>query len=390
MKTAWHRLAVVIAAVTAAASTAQAPAPTPVDDAQRRAILALGPWPVARGNDPSNRVSGNANAVALGSALFVDARLSRDGTQACSSCHRPEAAFTDGRPHPRGTGTLGRNTTTLLNLRGQRWYGWDGANDNLWAQSLRPLLDAQEMGGDVKHIADVVRGDANLRGRYVAVFGRAPPADDEVVAIDVAKALAAYQETLVTGRTSFDGFRDALARGDADALARYPAAARRGLVIFIGTGRCTTCHGGPKFSNDEFGDVGIAYFVAPGQVDAGRHEGIRRLKASRYNLLGAFNDDPARSTATGTRYVALEHRNFGEFKVPSLRNVARTAPYMHNGSVATLRDVVRHYSELDENRLHADGERILQPLGLSASEMDDLVAFLESLSDSPPEAARNP
>ena len=97
-----------------------------------------------------------------------------------------------------------------------------------------------------------------------------------------------------------------------------------------------------------------------------------------------------RSTATGTRYVALEHRNFGEFKVPSLRNVARTAPYMHNGSVATLRDVVRHYSELDENRLHADGERILKPLGLSASDTDDLVTFLESLSDSPPEPARNP
>ena len=81
------------------------------------------------------------------------------------------------------------------------------------------------------------------------------------------------------------------------------------------------------------------------------------------------------------RYVASEHRNFGEFKVPSLRNVARTAPYMHNGSLATLRDVVRHYSEIDEDRLHADGERILKPLRLSAAESDDLVAFLESLDD---------
>jgi cytochrome c peroxidase len=123
-------------------------------------------------------------------------------------------------------------------------------------------------------------------------------------------------------------------------------------------------------------------------VDAGRHEGIRRLQASRYTLLGPFNDDPARSTATGTRFVALEHRNFGEFRVPSLRNVARTAPYMHNGSIATLRDVVRHYSGIDEDRLHADGVRVLKPLGLSKYDTDDLVAFLESLSE--PATPRSP
>jgi cytochrome c peroxidase len=119
-------------------------------------------------------------------------------------------------------------------------------------------------------------------------------------------------------------------------------------------------------------------------VDAGRFEGIRRLTASRYNLLGPFNDDPTRGTAIGTRHVASEHRNFGEFRVPSLRNVARTAPYMHSGSLATLRDVVRHYSEIDEDRLHADGERILKPLRLSAAESDDLVAFLESLATGGP------
>ena len=121
--------------------------------------------------------------------------------------------------------------------------------------------------------------------------------------------------------------------------------------------------------------------MEPGRVDPGRHDGIRKLEASRYNLLGPFNDDPARATATSTRHVALEHRNFGEFRVPSLRNVAKTAPYMHNGSLATLREVVRHYSEIDEDRLHVDGERILRPLNLSASEIDDVVAFLESLSE---------
>jgi cytochrome c peroxidase len=107
------------------------------------------------------------------------------------------------------------------------------------------------------------------------------------------------------------------------------------------------------------------------------------MKANPHNQLGRFNDDPARSTATGTKHVELQHRNFVEFSVPGLRNVAQTAPYMHNGSLATLRDVVRHYSELNEDRLHADGERVLKPLKLSARESEDLVTFLESLSPPP-------
>ncbi|HUG76074.1 MAG TPA: cytochrome-c peroxidase, partial [Burkholderiales bacterium] len=101
--------------------------------------------------------------------------------------------------------------------------------------------------------------------------------------------------------------------------------------------------------------------------------------ASPHNLLGRFSDDPSPASATGTRHVAAQHRNFGEFRVPGLRNVAFTAPYMHNGSLATLRDVVRHYSELNEERLHADGERILGPLRLSEDDISDLVAFLEML-----------
>jgi cytochrome c peroxidase len=129
----------------------------------------------------------------------------------------------------------------------------------------------------------------------------------------------------------------------------------------------------------------------PDGVDPGRQGGIKRLLANPFNLLGTHNDDATRDNATGTKFLRPEHRNFGEFKVPGLRNLRFTAPYMHNGSLATLRDVVRHYSELDEDRLHADGERILQPLHLSDGESKDLVAFLESLSpDGPLPAPANP
>jgi cytochrome c peroxidase len=273
-----------------------------------------------------------------------------------------------------------RNTLGLENIGQQRWFGWDGANDNLWAQSLRPLLDAREMGGSLAQVAHTVRSQADLRDGYRRVFDQPPGNDDERVAVDIAKALAAWQETLVSPRTPFDDFRDAVARGDRAAAAAYPAAAQRGLALFLGRGRCYVCHGGPSFSNGEFSDIGRPFFIARGQVDPGRHGGIQALQRSRYNLLGPFNDDATRSTATSTRHVVLEHRHFGEFKVPGLRNLARTAPYTHDGSLATLREVLRHYSELDEDRLHADGEAILVPLRLSPAETEDLLAFLDSLN----------
>ena len=108
------------------------------------------------------------------------------------------------------------------------------------------------------------------------------------------------------------------------------------------------------------------------------------MRKSPYTLLGRFNDDPARTTAVKTRHVRLAHSNFGEFRVPGLRNAALTAPYMHAGSLTTLTDVIRHYSTLDEERLHAGGERILRRLDLSAQEQADLVAFLDSLTERDP------
>jgi cytochrome c peroxidase len=366
----------------AAALPAVAAAPEPPLSApERAAILAHGPWPPPWQRDPSNRVSGNAAAIALGERLFNDRRLSGPGTLACATCHQPQRSFTDGLPRAHGVGAGDRNTPTLADVRLQRWFGWDGANDNLWAQSLRPIVDPREMASDFARLAALVRADADLGAIYRGVFGAAPAGSDEAVAVDLAKALAAYQETLVTGRTPFDAYRDALARGDEAAAAKYPVAAQRGARIFVGKGRCNICHLGPAFRNGEFHDIGIPFFVAGGRVDPGRHDGIRRVQASRFNLLGPYSDDPSQGSATATRHVAQEHRNFGEFKVPSLRNVSRTAPYMHDGSLATLREVVRHYSNLDLDRVHSDGEQILRPLGLTEAEVDDVVAFLDSLTD---------
>jgi len=366
-----------LAALLLVAVAAPAPAFTEVE---RGAILAHGPWPPAFAPDPSNRTSGSAAAVELGERLFFDRRLSANGEVSCARCHVPERGWTDGLARAAGLARVDRNTMGLANVRLQRWFGWDGANDSLWAQSIRPVLDAREMGLPAGEVAAVVRADADLACRYRKVFGEFP-AEDEAVLVGVAKALAAFQETLVSGRTPFDEFRDALERGDDAAMAKYPEAARRGLAIFVGKGRCNACHLGPAFTNGEFHDTGIPFFIEKGRVDPGRHAGIEKLRASRFNLLGPYNDDAARATATGTRHVRLEHRNFGEFRTPSLRNLALTAPYMHNGRLATLRDVVEHYSTVSPDRLHSDGEAILRALNLSAREAGDLVAFLETLSD---------
>jgi cytochrome c peroxidase len=253
------------------------------------------------------------------------------------------------------------------------------------------MLVPREMGAGAALVAKVVRSDAALDCRYRAAFGGAQP-DDERLLVDAAKAIAAFVATRTSGRTPFDEFRDALARGDREATARYPPAAQRGLQLFVGKGNCNVCHFGASFTNGEFHDVGVPFMLAPGRVDAGRHGGIKRLLADPYNLLGKHSDDPSRASATKTRHVELQHANFGQFKTPSLRNVALTAPYMHDGRLATLRDVVRHYSELDLERLHTHGEQLLRPLKLSERESDDLVAFLESLTDpratAPPETAR--
>ncbi len=349
-------------------------------DEERASIAGHGPWPPSPEPDPAQAGFDRSAVVAFGRTLFFDRRLSADGRASCASCHVPALAFQDGRAVPRlrdGVATGVRNTPSLLDSAQRRWLGWGGEHDSLWAASLAPLLAAAEMGNRVDDLAARVRGTPELAKGHQRALGPLP-ASDEALLVNLAKALAAYQTTLRSPRTPFDDFRDALLRGDLQAAARYPLAAQRGLRLFLGEGRCGTCHAGPAFSNGEFADIGIPFFV-PGGVDAGRHAGLKALLASPYNRLGPHGA-AGDLRAVATRHVVVEHRHFGEFRVPTLRGLVPTAPYMHDGSLATLDDVVRHYSELDEERLHADGERILRPLKLQPAAHADLLAFLRSLS----------
>ena len=341
-------------------------------------ILSHGPWVAPVAGDRSNRVSGNRDASELGTRLFFDPRLSGSGTLSCASCHVPERNWTDNRPRAVGMAELPRNTPTVVNLVSQRWYGWDGAADSLWSQSLRPIVDRRELAATPRQVAQLIRTDDQLACRYRRAFGAAPsPTDDEAVFVAVGKTLAAFQETLITGRTPFDHFRDALARGESPASLPYSESAQRGLAIFIGKGGCTLCHSGPNFTSGEFFRTGLSR-VAP---DPGRRGGVRELLASRFNLLGPYSDDATGASGARTRQLSLaEEVADGEFKVPSLRNLLLTAPYGRDGSVETLREVVRHYAGLDPVRIHAKDGTPHRPLNLTEREQTDLVVFLESLS----------
>ena len=341
-------------------------------DGEIKIILSPGPWPPPVAHDPTNRVSGNANAIEFGTLLFFDRRFSGSGTKACGSCHVPERNWTDNLRRGVGTVELDRNTPTLMNVRGQRWYGWDGAADSLWFQSLRPIVDARELAATPRHVANLVRNDEQLSCRYRKVFGAPPsPTDDEAVFVNVGKVLAAFQETLVSGRTPFDEFREALARGESPSSLSYSTPAQRGLQIFIGKGGCTSCHSGPNFTNGEFFTSSLSQSEPHGKRDPGRYAVARLLRESRFSLLGPYSDDPTGASAAHTRALAIGNGSYGEFKVPSLRNLMLTAPYGHNGNVETIAEVVR---------LHANDGQPAGAADLTVREQADLIVFLESLS----------
>jgi cytochrome c peroxidase len=350
-------------------------------DSELKIILSHGPWPAPAPLDATNRVSGKREAIDFGTRLFFDQRLSGPGTTSCANCHIPERNWTDNLRRGVGVAEVDRNTPTLANLMAGRWFGWDGAADSLWSQSLRPMLDQRELAATPRHVAQLIRNDEQMSCRYRKAFGSSPsPTDDDAVFVNVGKALAAFQETLTSGRTPFDQFRDALVRGAPSSTWSYSEAAQRGLKLFIGKGGCTNCHAGPNFTNGEFFSTGLSQFAPLGKPDPGRQAGIQQLLESRFNLLGGYNDDRAGTNTMHVRQVAATKETLGEFKVPSLRNLLLTSPYGRDGSVDTLAAVVGHYANRDPIRMHAKDGLPMKPLNLTAREQTDLVVFLESLS----------
>lgn len=339
--------------------------------------------------DPTNRFADDPEAARFGKRLFFDKRFSANGAIACATCHDPAKAFGDGKSLSEGMGKGTRHVPTLLNAAFQRWSFWDGRADSMWSQALHPLEGASEMGGERGKIAAVLAGDADLRGEYEKLFGSMPDARDPAAAAtalaNTGKALEAYERLLVSGDSGFDRFVAALRSKDAAAEARYPEAAKRGLAIFVGKANCRLCHAGPLFSDGEFHNIGVPTLDRSAPKDAGRLAGIDAVQNDPFNAASVHSDDPKGERARELAQLVKTSENWGEFRTPTLRNVARTAPYMHQGQFATLRDVLHYYSTL-EGTIPAGhhGEQVIKPLHLADAEIDDLIAFLETLTGADP------
>lgn len=395
----------------------------------------MGPAPVP--SDPTNAVADDPGAAALGQWLYFDARLSGDGSVSCASCHDPGQGFGDGKVLAEGLGTTSRHAPTVLGAAYQRWLFWDGRCDTLWCQALQPWEHPYEHGGSRLQFAHLVYDDPELRDAYEAVFGglpdladleRFPPegkptGDSEdpldqawsgmdeadqvavnVIFTNLAKAVAAYERLLVTGPTPFDRFAQGLFDQDTALLASLDEAQQRGLKLYINDNptnpfhdheipepgaECYACHGGPELSDKEFHNIGLGPRDWITWEDLGRYDGAEAVLDDPFNGMGEYSDAP--EAAANDKLVYLREPDgleLGQFKTPTLRNVALHPPYMHGGHFTTLEDVVDFYADLDEPPVISHRDEQLYPLEhLDDDDRADLVAFLEALTGEPPDAA---
>jgi cytochrome c peroxidase len=276
-----------------------------------------------------------AERVELGRSLFYDERLSRSGDVACASCHLQANAFAD--PHPQSLGVEGRtgtrNASALINEAWGKSFFWDGRAATLELQAVQPIENPLELDETLDEVALRLNEDAPM----VAAFQRAyaaPPLPETIP-----RALASFVRSLISGHSPYDAFK----AGDMTALSEQQ---QRGEAVFNGErGECFHCHVGYNLTSQGYRNDGIA----AGDPDSGRFE------------------------------LTHKESDRGKFKTPTLRNIAVTAPYMHDGSLATLEAVVEQYDA--GGRGHANTDPLIQPLGLNATEKADLVAFLRALTD---------
>jgi cytochrome c peroxidase len=337
--------------------------------------LGLPALPAMGGNEQT------PDKIALGEKLFNDVRFSSTGAVACSTCHSPAKAFTDS-PLKTSEGinklTGTRNAPTVINALYFDAQFWDGRSPSLEDQALHPFVNPVEMGlADHQPILDLVRSDPDYVSAFKSVFGKS---GDEITMTEVTQAIAAFERTIVSGDSPFDRWYFG---GEGNALT---AAQKRGLDIFVNEGRCVSCHVVEQtqalFTDNRFHNIGA---------------GINDIQKDVPDLAGEFLHAKAtlsevdvkvlsdkRTSELGRFAVTREFDDLGSFKTPTLRNVAVTAPYMHDGSLATLRDVVVHYNN---GGVTNEGDPVndflsggIRPLNLTDQQIDDLVAFMEALT----------
>lgn len=304
---------------------------------------------------PSNGVADQPDAAALGQTLFADPQLSGDGGVSCASCHVAEKGFADGLSVAVGKGIGKLHTPAIALAAHQRWSFWDGRADTLWSQALGPMEDPNEMAGS--RLGVVARIASTHRAAYEGVFGPLPAssaifptsgkpgdpawealspadqADANRVFVNVGKALEAFERTFRSPATRFDAYL----AGDETALDEVE---RDGLALFVGAG-CTTCHHGPRLTDDAFHDVLVPSHALP--ADRGRIDGVTKLLASPFRADSVFSDDP--SAGARLPFLVSSPALLGQVKTPSLRNVKNTGPWGHGGRFETLGEIVDHYGK---------------------------------------------
>ena len=384
------------ATLTSATSNAGRWSAAQLEELRSLSLSALEPLPA----DPTNRVADDPRAARLGERLFFDARLSANGKVSCGTCHQAERDFQDGTPLGLGVGTTSRRTMPIAAMARAPFLFWDGRKDSLWAQALGPLESAVEHGGTRAQYAHVIADQ--YRAEYESLFGPLPniatlpkaagPAGntaeiaawralsdeqrDAITAIFVnaGKAIAAFERRIDVGRARFDRYVDAIASHQpANNLLSNDEIA--GLELFIGKAKCTQCHNGPLFTNNEFHNTGVARWKELA-LDAGRLAGAADVLKDEFNCRSRWSDAP-QSCAELDYLVTGDHVLQRAYKVPSLRNVAARAPYMHAGQLATLDDVLNHYNRAPKAPA---GHTELKPLDLNARELKQLKSFLNTLS----------
>jgi len=346
--------------------------------------LGLPPVPVPEDNPQTPA------KIGLGDKLFHDERFSSTGEVSCSTCHDAAKVFTDS-PLPVSVGidnlTGTRNAPTVVNAAYNATQFWDGRSPSLEDQAQHPFLNPVEMGLEShRPILDVIAGD----GEYQAMFKEAFGVKGRRVAMDhVLKAIAAFERTQVTGDSRWDRYRFG---GEQDALTESE---KRGFEVFLGQGRCVSCHTIEQdhalFTDHKFHNIGVGVNELGDTI-------VPLAKAFMAEKRGGADVDVAVLTDANTSHLGRfavndEISDIGGFKTPTLRNIAVTAPYMHDGSITTLRDVVVHYNNggaLEEDTpitpFLSGG---IRPLELSDGQIDDLVAFMESLTSPQYEALAN-